>query len=289
MSTGGGLVKIAGVDKELLRDFFEMEVDPKVWEEFKGRRNAALIGIDIAKDRDMSNRYVWQEGKEFAMADFGGLTLYFAGTFVPRDPTLRSVIITGDVFLQEVDDRRGVANQILVRIGNRDDATRTSEQIRGLDFPVKLTAETQQFARDQAAADLTEMLRYASNVIIVLGIVILLGLANAMSMAVRERVREIALLRSLGFSRIRIVSLVATESLFLSFLGGVIGCGAAYALIHAFTQTVPVGNYSFPVTMGLPLALLAAAGATAVGLIGGIPAGVKASLRPIVDAIRSVD
>lgn len=289
MSTGGGLVKIAGVDKDAVREFWEMEVDPAVWEEFRGRRNAALLGIDLARDRDLKNRYVWQEGKEFALADFDGLTLYFAGTFVPRDPTLRSVILTGDQFLEEADGRLGQVNQLLVRVAHPDQANAVAAAIPKLDFPVKLMAETQQFARDEAARDLGSMLGYARNVIFVLAVVILLGLANATSMAVRERVREIGLLRSIGFTRPKIVSVVAAESLFLSFLGGVLGCGAAWLVIRLWAQTIPAGGYSFPVTLDLPLVLVAAAGATAVGLLGGLPAGFRASRRPIVDAIRSVD
>lgn len=282
-------MKIVGVDKDLMREFWEIEVDPEVWREFKSHRNGALLGVDLARDRDLGNRYVWKKGKEFAMADFGGMSLYFAGTFVPHDPTLRSVILTGDTFLEEVDGRLGQANQILVRIGHRENATAAIAAIQALDAPVKLGAETQQFARDQAAVDLSQMLGYARDVILVLGLVILVGLANAMSMAVRERVREIGMLRSIGFSRIRIVSLVAGESLLLSFAGGVLGCGAAWAVVHLVAVTVPAGGYSFPVTLGLPLALAAGAGAVAVGLLGGLPAGIGASRRPIVDAIRSVD
>ena len=47
MSSGGGLVKIAGVDKDALRKFYEIDVDPEVWEEFKSRRNGALLGAGI--------------------------------------------------------------------------------------------------------------------------------------------------------------------------------------------------------------------------------------------------
>lgn len=282
-------MKIAGIDKAAAQEFMEMEVSDEAWAEFTSRRNGALLGVDLARDGEMRNRYVWQEGKEFALADFGGLTLYFAGTFTARDPTLRSVILAGDQFLQEVDDRRGVANQILVRIADRAEADRVATAIEALEFPVKLTAESQQFARDQAAKDLASMLGYASKVVAVLGLVILIGLANATSMAVRERVREIGLLRSLGFSRTRITALVSLESLVLALLGGVLGTAAAWAALHFGEIRVPAGEFSFPVTLGVPLALLAGVAATAVGLLGGLPAGVRASRRPIVDAIRSVD
>lgn len=286
MSSGGGLVKIVGLDKDVMREFYEIEVDPDEWREFTSRKNGALIGVDIARDK--ADRYVWEKGEEFAMADFDGLTLYMAGTFVPKDPTLRSVILTGDVYLQEVDDRRDVANQILVKIRHRDDSPAVIRGIAALDFPIKLNTETQQVAFDQAIADLDEMFRYAGHVMVAVAVVILIGLANATSMAVRERVREVGLLRALGFSRRRIVALIATESLALALLGGIIGCGASFALLALSDMSVSVGSYSFPVVMTAVLALAGALSSAVVGILGGFPAGIRASRRPIVESLRSV-
>jgi len=289
MSSGGGLVKIAGVDKDLLREFWEIEVDPEVWKEFKSRRNGALLGAGIARDRDMRRRYVWEPGKEFAMADFDGLTLYMAGTFTPRDPTLASVIITGDVFLQEVDDRRGIANQILVRIAHRDDALRIGEAVSELDAPVKLHTESMQNALDLAIADLDDLLRYVSHVIVVVAFVILIGLVNATSMSVRDRIREVGVLRSLGFRRRSVTAVIAGESFLLALLGGVLGSAAAWAALVVANLSMSVGSYKFPVTVSLSLALTAVASAALVGVLGGLPAATRASRRPITDSLRSVD
>jgi hypothetical protein len=288
MSTGGGLVKIAGVDKDAMREFLDIEVDEEVWREFKGRRNAALLGVDLARDRELGNRYVWEEKREFVLADFDNMSLYFAGTFVPRDPTLRSVILTGDVFLQEVDGRRGVTNQMLVKLAHRDHVEAASAVINDMVHETDLHAETQQVARDQAGSDLGEMLRYAAHVIAIVAVVILVGLANATSMAVRERVREVGVLRAIGYSRRRIVSLIALESLALSTVGGALGLAAAWATLTYGGISISVGNYAFPVTMSVLMSAGALAGAVAVGVVGALPAGIRASRRPIVDALRSV-
>jgi hypothetical protein len=289
MSSGGGLVKIAGVDKAALRQMLDIDVDDATWQAFLSRRNAALLGIDLARDRELRNRYVWKAGSEFVLADLGGISLYFAGTFTPRDPTLRSVILTDGTFLQEADGRLGKANQVLVRIGHRDDADRIVRAIDAIPFPTKIQAERQQAALDQAITNLDEMLRYAGLVIVVVGIVFLVGLANATSMAVRERVSEVGLLRTLGFSRTRVALLVAGESLLLAVAGGLVGGGAAWLAIHLGTETLSAGGYAFPVTMSLLLLLGALVAAAAVGILGGLPAGIRVSRRPIVEALRSVD
>ena len=56
---------------------------------------------------------------------------------------------------------------------------------------------------------------------------ILLVTANTMSMAVRERRKEIAVLKTLGFSSRLVLSLVLGEALVLGVLGGVVGVGLA--------------------------------------------------------------
>ncbi len=282
-------MKITGIDKDRLREFLDIDVDPKDWEEFRKRRNGALLGVDLARNDDLKDRYIWEEGREFAMADFNGLTLYMAGTFIPRDPTLRSVILTGDVFLQDVDDRRGVANQIMVKIGHRDRIEAVSTAIDNLDFPVDVQTSTQYAALDQAVTDLDEMLRYAGHVILAVAVVIFIGLANATSMAVRERVREVGVLRSLGFRRTTVALLVALETLALALIGGALGAGSAALAIFLRGDTISVGAYSFPVGISATLVVVAVVAAALVGLAGGLPAGIGASRRPIVESLRSVD
>ena len=55
--------------------------------------------------------------------------------------------------------------------------------------------------------------------------VILLIAANTMAMAARERVNEIAVLRTLGFQKETILALILAESLLLALLGGALGLG----------------------------------------------------------------
>jgi len=55
--------------------------------------------------------------------------------------------------------------------------------------------------------------------VIIIGVVVVIA-ANTIALNVRERVVEVAVLRTLGFSRPRIVGLVMSESLVLAGVGG---------------------------------------------------------------------
>ena len=58
---------------------------------------------------------------------------------------------------------------------------------------------------------------------------ILLVTANTMSMAVRERRTEIAVLKTLGFASGQVMGLVVTEALLLGAAGGLLGVAGALA------------------------------------------------------------
>jgi len=105
---------------------------------------------------------------------------------------------------------------------------------------------------------------------------ILMIVGNTMVMAVRERTREIGVLKTLGFSGRRILRLVLGESVLLALLGGL--PGIALAAIFAAAMETSVGNFipGFAVTPGIAL--------TAVALM--LALGVATGLIPAVNAMR---
>lgn len=287
MSSGGGLVKIVGIEKEDLRDFIEIDVDPKAWERFKSQRNAALLGCDFVTT--YQDQYVWEVGKDFAMADFEGMTLYMAGQFTPKDPVYRNIILTGRTFLQEIDDARGVANQVLVKIDNRSHGEKVMSAVEKISFPVDIHVEPAQEAKDQAIKDLNDVLDYATYVIIFSSLVIFICIANTISMTTYDRAQEIGVLRSIGFERGRVLKLILMESAMLGLIGGVVGCIAAFLLLHFGNQSFAAMGVTIPLKLEPQLLGMGIAASLAVGLIGGILPAFRASRLKIVESLRKAD
>lgn len=117
------------------------------------------------------------------------------------------------------------------------------------------------------------------------------GALNTMYSAVADRGREIGTMRALGFGSGSVVVSFIIEALFISFLGGILGCIAVLPINGVTTgamnwQTFSHLAFAFRVTpllmvFGVIFALL-------MGVIGGLPPAIRAARRPVVEALRSL-
>jgi putative ABC transport system permease protein len=117
---------------------------------------------------------------------------------------------------------------------------------------------------------------------------ILLVSANTMAMSVRSRTREVAVLKTLGFTRQGVLSLFVFEAVALAVTGGVVGIAAAAALIRWLTHSsIAIGvPTDMRVTLpGVGLSLLVAA---TVGFLSGYIPAYGASRINIVEGLRHI-
>ncbi len=118
---------------------------------------------------------------------------------------------------------------------------------------------------------------------------ILLVSANTMAMAVRERIREVGILKTLGFTRGSILGMILGESVVISLIGGVIGLGLAN-LICAALHTLPSSFLNMPDIKIPPLlGLVCLAIAAVIGVLSSVGPAWSASQKPIVEALRFKD
>jgi putative ABC transport system permease protein len=115
---------------------------------------------------------------------------------------------------------------------------------------------------------------------------LLLVAGNTMAQSVRERTGELAVLKTLGFSRGQVLGLVLAESCLLALLGGGLGIAVAWGLITVLGDPthgqLPVFYFPGPyITLGAALAVL-------LGLVTGALPAVRAMRLRIVDALRRV-
>ena len=114
----------------------------------------------------------------------------------------------------------------------------------------------------------------------------LLVCANTMAMSIRERTREVAVLRTLGFTRGSILKLLLSESIAISVIGGLIGVALASGAILFMAQP----GIGLPVSMHMTAAtaLVVMLVAAFVGVVSGLIPSYRASHLGIVDALRHI-
>jgi putative ABC transport system permease protein len=116
---------------------------------------------------------------------------------------------------------------------------------------------------------------------------ILVVSANTMAMSIRERTREVAVLRTLGFTRRRILSLYLSESVTLALIGGVAGVVLGAGAMLLFTR-LPGVLVPAAMKVTLPIAVLALGVAGLVGLVSALVPSYNASRTNIVEGLRHI-
>jgi len=113
-----------------------------------------------------------------------------------------------------------------------------------------------------------------------------LSSANSMAMSIRERTRELGVLRTLGFSRRRIVALCAAEGVALTSAGAFFAALSSYCGLFVITHSSELRLYSAVLKIA-PLSLLVLfATAGLIGLASAIIPSYRATLAPIAVALR---
>ncbi len=118
---------------------------------------------------------------------------------------------------------------------------------------------------------------------------ILLVTGNTMAMSVRERVKEVGILKTLGYTPGLILSLLVGESLVISFLGGVIGLGLA-AMLCGVLRNMPSTFADMSQIAIVPsIAAIGIGAALVIGLISSLIPAYGASRKSILEALRVSD
>jgi len=277
------------IDTETYRQVFpEFEIPDDQWQAFLADREGAVVG------RTTAERFAWKIGDRIPIQG-----TIWSGTWEFNIRAIYEGSRQGDDESQfwfhwkYLEERRqssfggGTVGWYTVKIDDSDNAVAVSEEIdaRFANSAWETSTETEQ----AFAAGFAKQIGNIRVLILSIGAVVLFTLllvtGNTMAMAVRERVPELGVLKTLGFGDTKVLLLVLTEALLIALIGGGLGVGLAKLFTMGGDPTggmLPVFFISGPqMALGVMIALF-------VGLAAGtIPALTAMKLR-IVDALRRV-
>jgi putative ABC transport system permease protein len=117
---------------------------------------------------------------------------------------------------------------------------------------------------------------------------IMLVSANTMAMSVRSRTREVAVLKTLGFTRQRVLSMFISESVAVALSGGLMGVFVARFVIAWLTHRFIGLGIPLDMKVNVITASIALAVAGILGIVSGYLPAYRASRMNIVDALRYI-
>jgi len=276
------------IDDETYRQIFpEFIIPDEQWKAYLGDREGCIVGEDLVK------RFKWKIGDRVPIKGtiFPG-TWEFNVRGIYRGSRAQDDTTQFWFHYKYLEERqnpywKGLIGWYTLRIDDPNNGVRIAKAIDGsfANSPWETKTDTEK-------AFATGFLKQAGNIeflMLSIGSVVfftlLLVTGNTMAIAVRERMRELAVLKAVGFSDGFVLSLVLGESLLLAAVGG----GLGLVLVKLFTLHGDPTRGMLPFFY-LPLNAVIAGVALAltVGIIAGILPALAAMRLRVVDALRRV-
>jgi len=278
---------VTNVDK-LAIVYPELNITPAQIAAMNATRPGALIG------RRLANKYGWKVGDKIPV----GTTIWtntdgsnnwafdIVGIFDPtpafeRSPLGAAFWINYDYWDEARKFDNHKIHQFIIEIDDPKQAAAISAQIDKLseNSPQETRTQTENAALQSQLKQLADINFIANSIVGAVMFTLLFLTANTMMQSVRERIPELAVLKTLGFTGGTVSVLVLVESLMLCLFAAVVGLilsAGAMRIVGSVLGPVKLG--SFVITAGLLIAVVLA-------IISGLPPALRAQRLNIVDAL----
>jgi len=283
---------VFAVDPARYLDMYpEFTIAPEHREAFVKARTGAIAGQRLA------TRYGWKVGQKLPLASEihtktdGSLNWEFdlVGVFDAEDPAVQGntdvVLINVAYFDEARQFGRGKTGWYIVRIADSEQAKTISADIDRLfmNSPDETKTQPEKEFAIGFAKQIGDVGALVTRILLAVFFTILILTGNTMAQAIRERVPELAILKTLGFSDTTVTALVLGEALLLLLLGGGVGMAAAVSLMPMLNAST--GGRFPPLFVAGETWLLAAALAVGLALAIGLPPALRVRRLRIVDAL----
>ncbi|WP_305805932.1 ABC transporter permease [Stenotrophomonas sp. YIM B06876] len=268
----------------------ELQLPPAQVQAFQDTRTGAVIGETLAKE------FGWKIGDtvplQATIFPHGGSNdwpLQVVGIYRSKDRTLaaneeRQLMMNWKYFDESNDYIKNQVSWFTVTLDNPAHASRVAQAIDAISANSDHETKTQTESAFQQAfvKQFADIGMIVTSIMGAVFFTLLLLTGNTMAQAVRERVPELATLKTLGFPDRTVLVLVMVEAVLLIGLGGAIGMGLAAGILPVLAPRtmgllpphVPVQTWA----MGIGLIVV-------IGIVVGLLPALRAKRLKIVDAL----
>jgi putative ABC transport system permease protein len=269
--------------QEIMKVYPEFNIPADQLEAWKHDRAGAIVDVGLAK------KFGWKvgdrlniTGKIFPL----NLELTIRGIFTPPDPT-QSIYFNKDYIDEGFPKLKGNEGFYAVLADSPESVARVGqaidEEFRNADRPTK--TETEHAFQLGFIGMLGNIKAFIMSICLAVVFTILLVSANTMAMSIRERTREVAVLKTLGFTRNSILGLFVGEAVSLAMVGGLLGSLLCFFIVSGMARQggMFTGMKVTPLTIAAALLI-----AAVVGFASSFIPSYHAAKVNIVDGLRHI-
>lgn len=279
------LVAVHGIDAEQFRLFRSIEVPDEQWAAFQGERGSAMVGSRIA------SRYGWKPGDQVTLKELQGISFVVRGIFTAPGSSLESVILLDRTYVEQALRQVGVETMFLVLVDSPAHVDPVSQAIDAA-F-ANAGTQTQTGPERSFIASAIDDFRALVQVAQIVGwcalALLAVAVANTVSLSIRDRLRELAVLRTCGYTTGQVICLVVGEAGFMALGASMIGVAVAGIGIAAGGLQIGVEGYTIVPNMTVTSAVTSVLLGAALGMVAAWWPAWQAAHMPVVAALREVD
>jgi len=278
--------RLATDPDEYLKVASDKIVPPDQLKAWQQDRTGALVDVTLA------NKYGWKIGDRITIQGTifpADLDLTIRAIY-HRDPPQNALYFNAKYLEESVPWFKGQVGWYTAQVDSADHVAQVSSTIDAMfhNSPLQTKTESEKAFQLGFIATLGNVKAFILGICGAVAFTIMLVSANTMAMSVRSRTREVAVLKTLGFTSPRVLSLFVSESMALSITGGVLGVLVAIPVIWLLTRGFIAVGVPLNMHINLPTAVTSLLAAVALGLISGYLPAHRASRMNIVEGLRHI-
>ena len=266
--------------------FDECKMSDEVYKKFCETKTGTLVGVGLMK------KYNWSVGQRITLIGTfypANPELDIVGTFTTQNPRQEEQMFFRWDYLDELLNNRKAVSTFWMKARSAESIPKLKELIDA--HTKNSSAPTETITEKEFAVQFMQMMGNVKAIVAGIGAIVLLIMvmmtANTMAMAARERVTEVAVMRTLGFTSGRILFLIVAESVLVSMFGAFIALGGSLFVFNGLRLS-PSPVY-FPVFLVEPPTMAVAAGAALFcGVASSLIPAIRSARRKISDGLRQV-
>jgi putative ABC transport system permease protein len=271
-------------------EIFKVITDFKIPEDQLASWQHDQAGVVV--DSDLAKKYGWKVGDRIVLTGTifpVNLELTVRGIFTAPQPSL-SVYFNQKYVEEAVSWAKGTTGTFNILANSADDVPKVAAGIdamfRNSPYPTK--TESEKAFQLSFINSIGNVKAFILSICLAVVFATLLVSANTMAMSIRERTREVAVLKTLGFTRQTILGLYVGEAVTVTLMGGILGCLLAVGMVAALAHAPGLGFFFLGMKVTIPTFLVAVFVAGMVGCLSAIVPAYHAAKLDIVEGLRYV-